>query len=88
MKEPCTLTKVILRPETPPSLGRNAFYGLSGSVILVVADDAVADYQAADGWRDFFENFRTDSNQNDSNVDIDAEDEGSMGEERIDIIIK
>ena len=83
-----TLTKVILRPETPPSLGRNAFYGLSGSVILVVADDAVADYQAADGWRDFFENFRTDSNQNDSNVDIDAEDEGSMGEERIDIIIK
>ena len=83
-----TLTKVILRPEAPPSLGSNAFYGLSGSVILVVADDVVADYQAADGWRDFFNNFRTDSNQNDSTVDIDAEDEDSMGNERIDIIVK
>lgn len=83
-----TLTKVILKPAIPPVLGSNAFYGLTGSIILVVADDSVAAYQAADGWKDFFNNFRTESSQNDSSVEIDTEDENSMGNERIDIIIK
>lgn len=83
-----SLTKVILKPTDPPVLGSNAFYGLSGSIILVVADEAVAAYQAADGWKDFFNNFRTESSQNDSNVEIDTEDENSMGNDRIDITIK
>lgn len=83
-----TLTKVILKPAIPPVLGSNAFYGLTGSIILVVADDSVAAYQAADGWKEFFNNFRTESSQNDSSVEIDTEDENSMGNERIDIIIK
>ncbi len=83
-----TLTKVILKPTVPPTLGSNAFYGLSGSVILVVDDAVVADYQAAPGWCDFFNNFRTTSNQNDSTFDIDTEDENSMTDDRVDIIVK
>ena len=83
-----TLVKVILKPIVPPSLGNNVFVGQAGDLILVVADDAVADYQAAEGWRNYFNNFRTESSQNNSNVDIDIEDEDSMNEDRIDIIIK
>ena len=83
-----TLTKVFLKPLVPPTLGNNAFCGLSGSIILVVADDVVSDYQEADGWKNYFNNFRTESSQNDSNVDIDTEDEDSMENERIDIIIQ
>ena len=79
---------MILKPTTPPVLGSNAFFGLTGSVILVVADDSVTDYQAAEGWKEFFNNFRTESSQNDSSVEIDTEDEDSMGNERIDIIIE
>lgn len=83
-----TLTKVILKPMVPPSLGSNAFFGLSGSIILVVAEEVVADYQAAEGWKEFFNNFRTESNHDDSTVDVDTEDEDSMGNDRIDIIIR
>ena len=83
-----TLVKVILKPIVPPSLGNNVFVGQAGDLILVVADDAVADYQAAEGWRNYFNNFRTESSQNNSNVDIDIEDEDSMNEDRVDIIIK
>lgn len=82
-----TLTKVILKPTTPPTLGKDVFTGLSGDVILVVSDDSVSDYQAADGWKELFNHFRTESSQNDSNVDIDLEDEESMGDERVDIVI-
>jgi hypothetical protein len=83
-----TLTKVILKPSVPPTLGSNVFYGLSGSIILIVDDAVVADYQTAPGWCDFYNNFRTDSSQNDSSLDIDTEDENSMEEDRIDIIVK
>ena len=83
-----TLVKVILKPTIPPTLGNNVFVGQVGNLIFVVADDAVDEYQAADGWRDYFNNFRTESNQNDSNVEIDTEDEDSMENERVDVIIK
>lgn len=83
-----TLTKVILKPPVPPVLGSNAFFGLQGSIILVVSDDAVAAYQAADGWKEYYDNFRTESSENDSSVEIDTEDDDSMGNERIDIIIQ
>ena len=83
-----TLTKVFLKPLVPPTLGNNVFYGLSGSIILVVDDDVVSDYQEADGWKDFFNNFRTESSQNDSSLEIDMEDEDSMDSERIDIIVQ
>ena len=83
-----TLVKVILKPMVPPQLGDNVFVGQAGSLIFVVADDVVDDYQAADKWRNYFNNFRTESSQNNSNVKIDTEDEDSMDEERVDIIIK
>jgi len=82
-----TLVKIRLKPLDPPALGQDVFSGLSANVILVVADEAVAAYQAADGWKDFFNNFRTESSQNDSNVDIDTEDEDTMGTDRIDIVV-
>lgn len=82
-----TLVKIRLKPLDPPVLGQDVFSGLSTNVILVVADEAVAAYQTADGWKDFFNNFRTESSQNDSNVDIDTEDEDTMGTDRIDIVV-
>lgn len=85
----CTsLTKVILKPSVPPVLGEDVFSGVAGSLILVVDDEVVADYQAAEKWKDFFNNFRTESSQNDSSVKINTEDEDTMGEDRIDIIVK
>lgn len=83
-----TLNKVFLKPMEPPVLGNNVFYGLSGNIILVVADDVVSDYQVAEGWINYFNNFRTESSQNDSTLDIDTEDENDMGNERITIILK
>lgn len=81
-----TLTKVFLKPTVPPTLGDSAFYGLSGTIILIVEDSVVADYQEADGWAYYFKNFRTESSQNDSNLGIDIE--GDMGDDRITIILK
>ena len=82
-----TLVKIRLKPLDPPILGQDVFSGLSANVILVVADESVSAYQAADGWKDFFNNFRTESSQNDSNVDIDTEGEDTMGTDRVDIIV-
>ena len=82
----CTnLTKVILLPETPPVLGDNVFYGLNGDLRLVVPDDALEDYQEADGWRDFFNNFHPGSDQDGSTFNFEIEDENSMGDSRIDV---
>lgn len=83
-----TLIKVILKPTVPPTLGNDVFVGQAGDLILVVADDVVDDYQAAEGWRNYFDNFRTESSQNNSNVDIDTEGDDSMEDDRVDIIIK
>lgn len=84
----CTnLTRVILLPETPPSLGSNVFFGLNGDLRLVVPDEALTDYQEADGWRDYFNNFRPDSGQDGSVFEFDMEDEDSMGDSRIDITV-
>lgn len=82
-----TLVKIRLKPLNPPVLGQDVFSGLSANVILVVADESVAAYQAADGWKEFFNNFRTESSQNDSNVDIDTEGEDTMGTDRVDIFV-
>lgn len=82
-----TLTRVNLKPTVPPVLGSNAFFGLAGNVILVVADEVVEAYQAADGWKDLYNNFRTESAENDSSMEIDTEDENSMEYDRIDIIV-
>lgn len=82
-----TLVKVILKPMAPPALGDDVFVGQAGDLIFVVADEAVDDYQTAEKWRDYFNNFRTESSQNNSNVEIDTEDEGSMDNERVDVIV-
>ncbi|MBR5856243.1 MAG: leucine-rich repeat protein [Bacteroidales bacterium] len=83
-----TLVKVILKPTVPPVLGQNVFVGQAGELLLIVADDYVADYQVADGWKDYFNNFRTESSQGDTNVDIEIEDEDSMDNERVEITIE
>lgn len=81
----CTnLTKVILLPVVPPSLGNNVFYGLNGNLVLVVPDEALQDYQEADGWRDFFNNLHPGSSQDGSVFNIETEDEDSMEDNRID----
>lgn len=80
----CTnLSKVTLLPENPPTLGNNVFYGLNGNLVLVVPDDSLQDYQEADGWRDYFNNFHPGSSQDGSTFSIETEDEDSMGEDRI-----
>lgn len=83
-----TLVKVTLLPEHPPVLGEEVFPGMEDRLQLIVSDSAVADYQAAEGWKDFFNNFRTPSGEDDTAVGIDTEDEHSMQDETIDIEIK
>ena len=82
----CTnLLKVVLLPEVPPILGNDVFYGLSGDLRLVVPDDALSDYQEAEGWRALFNNFHPDSDQDGSMFHFDMEDEDSMGDSRLDV---
>lgn len=81
-----SLVKIRLMPLTPPTLGNNALAGTPDGIILVAHDDVVADYQAADGWKNYFNNFRTTSSQNDSAIEIDTDNE--MGEDRVDIIMQ
>lgn len=80
-----TLTKIILKPTIPPTLGENVFNGLPDKFVLVVPDNSISDYRDADGWRDYFNNFWTERGQDGSKVNIDTEDENSMGNDRIDI---
>lgn len=82
-----TLNKLTLKPETPPTLGSDVFYGVASTVVLVVSDTSVSDYQVADGWTVFYKNFRTESSENSSSVDIETEDEDSMENDRVDIEI-
>lgn len=85
----CTsLTKVILKPQTPPVLGTNVFIGQAGELMLVVSDESVAKYQSAVGWKEYFNNFKTESGEGDSKVDIETEDDEEMGNEHIEIIVK
>jgi hypothetical protein len=83
-----SLVKVWLLPQVPPTLGTNAFAGTPSGIILVADDAVVPDYQAADGWKNYYNNFRNSSSQNDSSLEIDTEDENTMGEERISIIVQ
>lgn len=83
-----TLVKIYLKPVDPPILGLNAFYGVPDGMMLIVDDSSVSAYQTADGWKKYFNNFRTGSNQNASNINVDIEDDNSMDEEEIDITIK
>ena len=82
-----SLTKIILKPEDPPVLGARALDSVPQTVILLVLDGSVSDYQAAEGWCEYFNNFRTGSNENESNIDIETEDGDSMGEDNVEIII-
>ena len=85
----CTsLVKVYLKPTVPPTLGSDVFNGIVSNVQLIVPDEVVSDYQNAEGWRDLFNNFRTESSQNNSDIVINTEDENSMGQDRVDIIVK
>jgi hypothetical protein len=80
-----TLIKVTLRPVIPPVLGSNVFIGQTGMLTLVVPDEALDDYRAAEGWRDYFSLFKEESSDGDTSIDIDIEDEDSMKEEDADI---
>jgi len=81
-----TLVKVTLKPIDPPTLGNNVFTGLAGSLILVVEEESIAAYQAADGWINYADCFHTPNEDYDSSLDIDIEDDDSMGDDRIDIL--
>lgn len=83
-----TLVKIYLRPVEPPVLGHNVFYGVPDGIMLIVDDKSVSAYQAAEGWKVYFNNFRTGSNQNDSNINVDTEDDSSMEDDEINITIK
>lgn len=80
-----TLIKVTLRPVIPPVLGSNVFIGQTGMLTLVVPDEALDDYRAAEGWRDYFSLFKEESSDGDTSIDIEIEDEDSMKEEDADI---
>ena len=50
----CTnLLAVILNSETPPTLVSNAFLACTALNAIVVPEDVVAAYKAADGWKDY-----------------------------------
>ena len=82
-----TLIKVILRPQTPPALGTDVFTGQAGTLTLVVPDDSLDDYRAAEGWRDYFNLFKENSTDGDTSIDIEIEDDSSMDNEDADIIV-
>lgn len=82
-----TLIKVILRPQTPPALGTDVFTGQAGTLTLVVPDESLDDYRAAEGWRDYFNLFKENSTDGDTSIDIEIEDDSSMDNEDADIIV-
>lgn len=82
-----TLVKITLKPSNPPTLGNNVFTGIAGSLILLVDDECVDDYQVADGWINYANCFRTPSGEYDSDLDFDVEDDDNMGDDRIEIIV-
>ena len=82
-----TLIKVILRPTVPPALGKDVFVGHAGALTLVVPDNALDDYKAAEGWREHFSLFKDESTDGDANFDIDIEDDSTMGNEDSDITV-
>lgn len=81
------LIKVILKPTVPPVLGKDVFVGQAGALTLVVPDEALDDYKAAEGWRDHFSLFKDESTDGDVNFDIDIEDDSTMGNEDSDIVV-
>lgn len=84
----CTnFTKIILLPEIPPSLGNDVFFGLNGDLIIVVPDGALDDYREADGWKDYFNSLHPGSGQGGSTFNFEMEDDDSMGDSRIDVIV-
>ena len=84
----CTnLTKVVLLPDVPPILGEKVFYGLNGNLRLLVSNNVLEDYLEAEGWRDYYNNFRSASSQDDSHFNIETEDDTKMDDSRIDITV-
>lgn len=82
-----TLTKVILKPTVPPALGNDVFVGQAGALTLIVPDEALDDYRAAEGWRDYFSLFKDESADGDVNFDIEIEDDSTMGNEDSNITV-
>lgn len=82
-----TLIKVTLRPVIPPTLGNEVFVGQAGQLTLLVPEESVEAYQAAEGWRTYFNLFKEDSTDGDNSVEIEIEDESTMKEEDTGITI-
>ena len=82
-----TLIKVILKPVVPPQLGTDVFSGQASYLSLIVPEVSLEAYRSAVGWRDYFNLFKEESADGDNFIDIETEDEGSMGNENADIIV-
>ena len=82
-----TLIKVILKPVVPPQLGNDVFSGQASYLSLIVPEVSLEAYRSAVGWRDYFNLFKEESADGDNFIDIETEDEGSMGNENADIIV-
>ena len=52
------LTSITCEATTPPTCGEDCFYNVPKTIPLYVPEGKVADYKAADGWKDFGENIQ------------------------------
>lgn len=77
------LSEIYLKPETPPALGNNAFYGTPESLLMIVSDTSLPDYLSAPGWRNYPAQLTGNSNVNGSSVRIHTEGENMNAENTV-----
>lgn len=82
-----SLEEVYVQPETPPTLGVNAFAGTPNNMMIIVPDGSVDEYQNANGWSAYAGQIRGSTSVSGSSVRINAEG-GPMGSENVNVIIQ
>lgn len=82
-----SLEEVYVQPETPPTLGINAFSGTPNNMMIIVPDGSVSVYQNANGWSAYAGQIRGSTSVSSSSVRINAEG-GPMGSENVNVIIQ
>ena len=81
-----SLAEVYVYPETPPTLGINAFVGTPNIMMIIVPDGSVSDYQNANGWSAYADQIRGVTSVSGSSVRINTEG-GQMGSLNVNIDI-